>query len=196
MVKAHWQAVRYPAEPEREANFEWDEFVRFRETCSINITEACLVVTPAWIIDYIGSVLEEICARQPVAWQDIDACVFVLTGVASRAPAGQDTVIPKLIELLPQLPYHTQGFKALLMRCAASRLILFTSGYLALNPGPCKQILQFLTMQHLPAIPELPKVPDPDAKKYCEATACDAMKMVMTAARKVIVTLEGGTIWC
>mmetsp|Transcript_2912 Transcript_2912/g.9071 ORF Transcript_2912/g.9071 Transcript_2912/m.9071 type:complete len:1084 (+) Transcript_2912:224-3475(+) len=195
MVKAHWRAVRYPPEPEREDHFEWDEFVRFREMCSINITEACLVVTPRWIIDHIGTLLEEICTRQPIAWQDIDACVFVLTGVASRAPAGQDTVIPKLIELLPQLPYHTEGFKALLLRCAASRLILFTSGYLALNPEPCKQILHFLTMQHLPAIPVLPRGPDPDAKKYCEAIACDAMKMVMTAARKGIVAADGGTLW-
>mmetsp|Transcript_14583 Transcript_14583/g.37141 ORF Transcript_14583/g.37141 Transcript_14583/m.37141 type:complete len:1090 (-) Transcript_14583:220-3489(-) len=195
MVKSHWQAVRYPAEPEKEAHFDWDEFVRFRETCSINITEACLVVTPRWIIDHIGSMLEQICAKQPIAWQDIDACVFVLTGVASRAPAGQDTVIPKLIELLPQLPYHTDGFKALLFRNAASRLILFTSGYLALNPEPCKQILRFLTLQHLPAIPPLPQGPDPDAKKYCEAIACDAMKMVMTAARKGIVTADGGSLW-
>jgi len=195
MVQAHWQAVRYPAEPEREAYFDWDEFVRFRELCSINITEACLVVTPRWIIDHIGTLLEQICSTQPIAWQDIDACVFVLTGVASRAPAGQDTVIPKLIELLPSLPYHTEGFKALLFRNAASRLILFTSGYLALNPEPCKQILRFLTVQHLPAIPALPPGPDKDAKKYCEAIACDAMKMVMTAARKGIVTADNGTLW-
>lgn len=195
MVKAHWRAVRYPAEPEREDNFEWDDFVRFRELCSINITEACVVVTPAWIIEYVGTLLEEICARSPIAWQDIDACVFMLTGVASRAPAGQDKVIPRLIELLPQLPYPVDGFKALLLRCAASRLILFTSGYLALHPEPCKRILQFLTMQHLPAIPSLPQVQDPDAKKYCEALACDAMKMVMTAARKGIVAADGGTLW-
>jgi len=195
MVKAHWRAVRYPAEPEQEAHFDWDEFVRFREICSVNITEACLVVTPRWIIDHVGTLLEEICTKRPIAWQDIDACVFVLTGVASRAPAGQDTVIPRLIELLPQLPYHTEGFKALLFRNAASRLILFTSGYLALNPEPCKLILQFLAMQHLPAIPTLPQGPDPDAKKYCEATACDAMKMVMTAARKGIVNADNGTLW-
>lgn len=195
MVKAHWQAIRYPAEPELEEHFEWDEFVRFREMCSINITEACTIVTPRWIIEYIGSLLEQICMRKSIDWQDIDACVFVLTGVAPRAPAGQDTVIPKLIELLPQLPYHTEGFKALLLRCAASRLILFTSGYLALNPEPCKQILRFLTLQHLPAIPPLPQGPDPDAKKYCEAFACDAMKMVMTAARKSIVVADGGTLW-
>eukprot|EP00419_Tripos_fusus_P012513 CAMPEP_0172669110 /NCGR_PEP_ID=MMETSP1074-20121228/9477_1 /TAXON_ID=2916 /ORGANISM="Ceratium fusus, Strain PA161109" /LENGTH=1085 /DNA_ID=CAMNT_0013485847 /DNA_START=101 /DNA_END=3358 /DNA_ORIENTATION=+ len=195
MVKAHWRAVRYPSEPEHEEHFEWDEFVRFREMCSINVTEACLIVTPRWIIDHIGSILEEICSRQPIAWQDIDACVFMLTGVASRAPAGQDTVIPKLIELLPHLPYHTVGFKALLLRSAASRLILFTSGYLALNPEPCKQILRFLTTQHLPAIPALPQVPDPDVNKYCEALACDAMKMVMTAARKGIVQADGGTLW-
>eukprot|EP00933_Yihiella_yeosuensis_P013903 TRINITY_DN1266_c0_g1_i1.p1 TRINITY_DN1266_c0_g1~~TRINITY_DN1266_c0_g1_i1.p1 ORF type:complete len:1065 (-),score=200.15 TRINITY_DN1266_c0_g1_i1:131-3325(-) len=195
MVQAHWQAVRYPPEPELEEHFEWDEFVRFRENCSINITEACLVVTPRWIIEMIGGLLEDICQRQPIQWQDIDACVFVLTGVASRAPAGQDTVIPKLIELLPQLPYPTDGFKALLLRCAASRLILFTSGYLALNAGPCKEILKFLALQHLPAILPLKQAPDPDAKKYCEAIACDALKMVMTAARKTIVSAEGGTLW-
>jgi len=195
MVKAHWRAVRYPVEPERTPNFEWDEFVRFREMCSINITEACLVVTPLWIIEYIGVLLEEICKAPSIAWQDIDACVFVLTGVASRAAAGQDTVIPKLIEILPTIPYHTEGFKALLLRCAASRLILFTSGYLALNPEPCKAILRFLALQHLPALPVLPQVPDPDAKKYCETTACDALKMVMTACRKVIVQADGGTLW-
>jgi hypothetical protein len=196
MVKALWRAVRFPAEPEHEANFEWDEFVRFRETCSTNITEACVVVTPRWIIEHIGVLLEEICSQgSNIAWQDIDACVFVLTGVASRAPAGQDTVIPRLIELLPQLPYPTEGFKAMLLRCAASRLVLFTSGYLALQEGPCKLILQFLTTQHLPAIPALKSAPDVDARKYCEAIACDAVKMVMTAARKAIVIMDGGTLW-
>jgi len=195
MVKAHWRAVRFPPEPEQEECFEWDEFVRFRETCSINITEACVVITPRWIIEHVGTLLEGICAQQSIAWQDIDACVFVLTGVASRAPAGQDTVIPRLIEMLPHLPFPTEGFKAMLLRCAASRLVLFTSGYLALHEEPCKQILRFLTLQHLPAIPALKTAPDADAKKYCEAIACDAMKMVMTAARKVIVSAEGGTLW-
>ncbi|CAE8712929.1 unnamed protein product, partial [Polarella glacialis] len=175
MVQAHWQAVRYPPEPEQEEHFEWDEFVRFRELCSINITEACLVVTPRWIIEMIGRLLSDIIQRVPIPWQDIDACVFVLTGVASRAPAGQDQVIPKLIELLPQLPYPTEGFKALLapLRCEPLSLVLFTSGYLALNAGPCKEILRFLSMQHLPAIPGLQQGPDPDAKKYCEANAED-----------------------
>lgn len=135
------------------------------------------------------------CGSGNIAWQDIDACVFLLTAVASRAPAGQDAVIPRLIELLPQLPYPTEGFKALLLRCAASRLVLFTSGYLAMHPEPCKMILRFLTTQHLPAIPGLQPGPDPDAKKYSEALACDAMKMVMTAARKVIVTADNGTLW-
>jgi len=195
MVQAHWQAVRYPAEPDQEANFEWDDFVRFREMCNINITEGCIVVTARWIIDHIGVLLEEICSKNPAPWQDIDACIFVLTGVAPRAAAGQDLVIPKMIELLPQLPYPTEGFKALLLRSAASRLVLFTSGYLALNPGPCKEILKFLSMQHVPAILPLKQAPDPDAKKYCEALACDAMKMVMTAARKTIVAADGGAFW-
>ncbi|CAK9030357.1 unnamed protein product [Durusdinium trenchii] len=180
--------------------------------------------------------VQEICKQNPIPWQDIDACVFVLTGVASRAPAGQDTVIPRLIELLPgssevwagkkfsagevgtrpQLPYPTEGVKALLLRSAASRLVLFTSGraerprttaglektewakmqgYLALNEGPCKAILKFLALQHLPAILPLKPAQDPDVKKYCEALACDAMKMVMTAARKTIVAADNGTLW-
>lgn len=195
MVQAHWQAVRYPPEPEQEAHFEWDDFVRFRELCNINITEACVVVTPRWIIEHIGQLLEEICKQNPIPWQDIDACVFVLTGVASRAPAGQDTVIPRLIELLPQLPYPSDGVKALLLRSAASRLVLFTSGYLALNEGPCKAILKFLALQHLPSILPLKPAPDPDVKKYCESLACDAMKMVMTAARKTIVAADNGGLW-
>lgn len=195
MVQSHWKAVRYPPEPELEEHFDWDDFVRFREQCSINITESCLIVGANWIIDYVGSILEEICATKQIAWQDIDACVFVLTGVASRAAAGQDTVIPKLIELLPQLPYSQTGFKSLLLRSAASRLVLFTSGYLALNAAPCKDTLRFLTLEHLPAIPPLPPAPDPDAKKYCEAIAADAVKMVLTAARRTIVQAENGTLW-
>jgi len=194
MVEAHWQAVRYPPEPENCDNFEWDEFVRFRETCAINVTEACLVVTARWIIEHVGLKLEQICSKA-IEWQDIDACVFVLTGVASRAPAGQDTVIPRLIELLPDLPYPQTGFKALLLRCAASRLVLFTSGYLALNTEPCKRILKFLCFHHLPAVPGLQPGPDPETNKYCEALACDAMKMVMTAAKKGIVTADGGSLW-
>eukprot|EP00927_Polykrikos_kofoidii_P001049 TRINITY_DN10382_c0_g1_i1.p1 TRINITY_DN10382_c0_g1~~TRINITY_DN10382_c0_g1_i1.p1 ORF type:complete len:1143 (+),score=197.71 TRINITY_DN10382_c0_g1_i1:53-3430(+) len=195
MVKAHWRAVRYPPEPEHEALFEWDDFVRFRELCSFNVTEACMVVSPKWIIDHIGVLLDEIFNRKPFAWQDVDACVFMLTGVASRAPAGEDTVIPTLIKFLPGLPYPKEGFKAMLLRSAASRLILFTSGYLAVCPEPCKHILRFLTIDHLPAIPAITATQSNDAKNYCESLACDAMKMVMTAARKSIVAPENGTMW-
>lgn len=196
MVKASMRAARYPAEPDQEPDFEWDPFSGFREVCNINVTEACLVVSPQWIIEHVGTVLEGICARpvQEIQWQEIDSCIFTLTGVASRAPAGQDAVIPKLIELLPQLPYPTQGFKATLMRNAASRLVLFTSGYLALNTEPCKNTLRFLTLQHMPAIPEL-RPPDNDAKTYCQGMACDAMKQVMTHARNTIVKADNGAFW-
>jgi len=195
MVQASWKAVRYPAEPDQEEYLDWDEFVRYREVCSMNITEACIVVTPRKIIELIGEMLERICAQSPMAWQDLDACIFVLTGVASKAPAGQDTVIPRLIDLLPEFPYHTQGFKALLFRNSASRLVLFTSGYLALHPEPMKKILKFLTSNHLPAIPSLPVVPEKEAMKYSQALACDALKMVLTSARKIIVTADNGTMW-
>mmetsp|Transcript_30499 Transcript_30499/g.71164 ORF Transcript_30499/g.71164 Transcript_30499/m.71164 type:complete len:1086 (-) Transcript_30499:52-3309(-) len=197
MVKALWRTLRFPGEPELEENFEWDEHVRFRETASINITEACVIVNPQWIIEYIGVLLEEICTKKVIAWQDIDACIFVLTGVASRAPAGQDTVIPRLIELLPQLPYPTDGFKAVLMRAAAARLVLFTTGYLAQHSEPCKNILRFMTTHLLPVIPELSSAPDldPDAKKYLEAMSADGLKTVMTNARQAITLMDGGTFW-
>lgn len=56
-------------------------------------------------------------------------------------------------------------------------------------------ILKFLALQHLPAILPLKPAADPDVKKYCESLACDAMKMVMTAARKTIVAADGGQLW-
>ena len=85
--------------------------------------------------------------------------------------SGDVADFPQLprVALRPQLPYPTEGVKALLLRSAASRLVLFTSGagwgdvhqippiercvgipafspracpgYLALNEAPCKAAL-------------------------------------------------------
>ena len=113
---------------------------RFREHCNQCLTEAVATVLPvSWVIHLVGEKIQSL-----DTWNDLDAAVFILTGVAPRAPAGQDNVIPKLIEYIPRFPYPQVGLPALLLRISAGRLILYTAGYLSFKPDALVPTLKFL----------------------------------------------------
>ena len=93
----------------------------------------------SWVIHLVGEKIQTL-----DTWNDLDAAVFILTGVAPRAPAGQDNVIPRLIAYIPQFPYPAAGLPALLLRISAGRLILYTAGYLSFKPEALVPTLKFL----------------------------------------------------
>lgn len=186
-VKKSLAAVRFPKEPDRHEDFDIEMFVRTRDLCAGVLTEVANVISPQWIIQHVGDQVAVHCSAQG-DWNDLDACVFVLTGVAPRATAGKDAVIPELLRLIPTFNYPSTGLPALLLRLAAARLILYTAGYLATEREVLIKSLDFLLTNLLPSIPTIETDSKRDElKQYAEALCADALKVVTFTARSQIL---------
>merc|ERR1719247_1001293 len=128
------QVMQFPADLEQPA-FEMDRFVNLRELCATVTTEALVIVEASWMLGKLGEELTVRCARVPMLWPEVEACMHILTAVAPRAEAGKDEVIPRMVELIPQLQYPPTGDEMLVMRCAAARFVMYTVGYLSMHPA-------------------------------------------------------------
>ncbi|CAD7950981.1 unnamed protein product [Amoebophrya sp. A25] len=184
------KCTRYPAVPEAHEGFETDHFVRFREQCNQCLTDAVVSILPvSWVIHVVGdhiSTLHE--------WNDLDAALFILTGVAPRARAGQDNVIPKLIDQIPNFNYPTSGLPALILRISAGRLILYTAGYLAFKEQALVPTLNFLLGSLLPSLPKI-ECSDKDLKQYSQAICTDALRSTTQAAKEKLLEIDNGKFW-
>jgi len=174
-------ACRFPVEPEKQQNFDVGEFVRLRDSCTNTITEVANILPTEWIIELIGNEIPNM-----MKWNDLDAGVFILTGVAPRARAGKDKVIPKMINLLPTFAYPSHGIPAILLRASAGRLVLYTAGYLAGERAELITTLQFVLTTLLPSLLDIPDA-DMDLRQYAEAICVDALKVVTYSAREQIL---------
>ncbi|CAD7945036.1 unnamed protein product [Amoebophrya sp. A120] len=184
------KCTRYPANPDAHIGFETDHFVRFREQCNQCLTEAVAQVLPvSWVIHVVGDEINKL-----HEWNDLDAAIFILTGVAPRARAGQDNVIPRLIERIPNFPYPETGLPALLLRISAGRLILYTAGYLAFKEEALVPTLMFLLQQLLPSLPKI-ECQDKDLKQYAQAICTDALRSTTQAAKDKLIEIDNGQFW-
>nr|CEL66380.1 TPA: hypothetical protein BN1204_021970 [Neospora caninum Liverpool] len=178
-----------------------ERWSRFRDEAAVNLTEATLVVGHARLLEKTKEELGKILALAAVGpadsangdsagaatnlkkahsaeaslpWQRLEACLFVLTTVAPRAPAGEDMVIPLSLDLLPRLPYETaldlgnaeavsgktprrstgeeRETAALFLHAAAGRFILWTAGYIGTQTRLFASLIHFLTCTALPFV--------------------------------------------
>merc|ERR1719387_636273 len=145
------QVMQFPADLEQPA-FEMDRFVNLRELCATVTTEALVIVEASWMLGKLGDELNVRCAKSPMQWPEVEACMHILTAVAPRAEAGKDEVIPRMVELIPQLQYPPTGDEMLVMRCAAARFVMYTVGYLSMHPAKTFPVVFFLAKELLPSL--------------------------------------------
>ncbi|PFH34590.1 hypothetical protein BESB_066230 [Besnoitia besnoiti] len=195
-----------PADCVVDERVDLERWCRFRDEAAGNLTEATLVVGHARLLEKTRDELEKVVAlgllaghsaaeaqgcggaaantpgassassSSPLPWQRLEACLFVVTTVAPRAPAGEDRVIPFCLEVLPRLPYATaldlgnpergagssranarrqedeREATALFLYAAAGRFILWTAGYIGTQKFLFAQLLHFLASSSLPFV--------------------------------------------
>ncbi|KEP64828.1 UNVERIFIED_CONTAM: hypothetical protein HHA_202950 [Hammondia hammondi] len=208
---------------------------RFRDEAAVNLTEATLVVGHAQILEKTKGELEAILklaslgvtgashgaesdtaggpkTRQapeaPLPWQRLEACLFVLTTVAPRAPAGDDKVIPLSLEVLPRLPYETAldlatdvGGKAqrkptdeereataLFLHAAAGRFILWTAGYIGTQKRLFASLIQFLTCTSLPFVTKAAQ--RQKVGLHCDAAVCKLRELAEEVLVEAVKALD------
>ncbi|RQX73243.1 hypothetical protein TGCAST_202950 [Toxoplasma gondii CAST] len=208
---------------------------RFRDEAAVNLTEATLVVGHAQILEKTKDELEAILklaslaetgatpgaeantaggpkTRQapeaPLPWQRLEVCLFVLTTVAPRAPAGDDKVIPLSLEVLPRLPYETaldfatgvggnaqrkptdeeREATALFLHAAAGRFILWTAGYIGTQKRLFASLIQFLTCTSLPFVTKAAQ--RQKVGLHCDAAVCKLRELAEEVLVEAVKALD------
>ena len=184
------QAMCYPSAPENDSNFESELFTQFREIAANVLSEACEVVEPLWMIQVVGETLSGLLANGG-SWNNIEACIHVLTAVAPRLPAGADPVIPMMLEAIPRLTYPDKGESAVLMRGAVGRLVLYTSVYLSTKVDLCTQIVSYFCTQTIPFLssPNARQSVPLEMLNASQSSCAQAVKMALHSARRSLMTL-------
>jgi hypothetical protein len=156
------------------------------------LSDACAVLEAGWVIDRIGETLDGCCVSENngqqvrAPWEKIEACVHVLTAVAPKAAAGQDRVIPMVLNLLPKLVYPSAGSSGLLLRAAAGRMVTYTAGYLRFELDLCVALLSFFALDLVPALSRISwqrQTGELDLLVFSQNAACGAIRAVLTAAK-------------
>eukprot|EP01012_Entosiphon_sulcatum_P067935 TRINITY_DN9783_c0_g1_i1.p1 TRINITY_DN9783_c0_g1~~TRINITY_DN9783_c0_g1_i1.p1 ORF type:complete len:1003 (+),score=133.31 TRINITY_DN9783_c0_g1_i1:24-3011(+) len=195
-VKSLCAAIRYPPVPEDAVDFNLEEFLHMRDQFAISLTECCVVVGHAFVLEFVGNHLSSIAQATQSGgnfpWHEVEGDIFVLTTVAPRAPAGGDNVIPPMIALLPTLPYPSSGYAANLLRGTAARLIHFTAGYLGSRGPECLSLFKFLAEQILPFVVQ--SATDSELRFATETQVVGSIFILVAEGGKVLVPM-GEEVW-
>ncbi|KAG9043201.1 Nuclear import receptor [Tulasnella sp. UAMH 9824] len=111
--------LHFPANPEGMTPQERDEFRGFRhimgdtlkDCCYVLGTDGCLLTT----YEMITQALAKGSAGQPVSWQDIEAPLFSMRSMGAEVNPDDDEILPKIMDLIPQLPAHPRVRYAAIM---------------------------------------------------------------------------------
>lgn len=135
-------------------NSHWplDEWLNFRTQCAVLLTDLSVVLDSSVFLERAGGDLEVWAANSKKnganpSWVQVEAAFFLLTSAAARAPAGSDCRIPFALSLVTDLKYPQEPTQGMLMRVAAARLVLWTSGFVGssdLFPRLAQELLDSL----------------------------------------------------
>ena len=191
-------ALCYPADPDSDDAFDAENFVSFRETCANVIADSCGILEPSWVISRIGETLDSCVTGQTgtvnAPWQKIEACIHILTAVAPKAQAGQDTVIPMVLNLLPRLVYPAKGTPGLLLRAAAGRIVTYTAGYLRFQLELNLRLLAFFASDLIPSLAQVHwqrESGEMDLLAFAQTACCQGIRSALHAGKQALAGLEG-----
>lgn len=192
---------------ERMNDFAFGAWLKYRDACATNLTDVTTVLTCFPILKKAGPQLLDCVemlkttdvGRQP-PWRQIEAALFVLSTIASRAQAGVDEYIPAAIESLPNLPYMEPGsIESFLISTAAARLMLWTAGYIGSQRELFAQSFQLLH-SFTPQLTTLNKIAGPREAHPTAATQSDLAlfrdftECIMVEAMNAVVSAAATTL--
>lgn len=111
--------LHFPVNPEDMSPQERDDFRAFRhvmgdtlkDCCYVLGTDSCLLTT----LEMITQALAKGTSGQPVSWQDIEAPLFSMRSMGAEVNPDDDEILPKIMDLIPQLPSHPRVRYAAIM---------------------------------------------------------------------------------
>ncbi|KAK0549283.1 Nuclear import receptor [Tilletia horrida] len=104
------QHLRFPLDMSELTGQEYDDFKSFRHHMGDTLKDCCAVLGPQECLTRALNTMQAAMATAgpdgSIQWQAVEAPLFSMRAMGSRADPSDDTVIPRIMDLVPTLPPH------------------------------------------------------------------------------------------
>ncbi|KIK70888.1 hypothetical protein GYMLUDRAFT_32963 [Collybiopsis luxurians FD-317 M1] len=133
--------LQFPPDATPLSGQEAEDFRAFRhvmgdtlkDCCDVLETESCLLAT----YDMIASALSR--PQDSMSWQEIEAPLFALRSMGAVLDPQDENAVPKILQLVPQLPLHPR------VRYAALLIISRYTEWISMHPDYIQLQLQYIS---------------------------------------------------
>lgn len=133
--------LQFPPDATPLTGQEAEDFRSFRhvmgdtlkDCCDVLETESCLLTT----YEMIASALSR--SQDTISWQEIEAPLFALRSMGAVIDTKDDTAVPKILQLIPQLPLHPR------VRYAALLIVSRYTEWINMHPDYIQLQLQYIS---------------------------------------------------
>ncbi|PFH50786.1 hypothetical protein AMATHDRAFT_144313 [Amanita thiersii Skay4041] len=102
-----------------------------KDCCFVLRTETCLLTTYQMIMTALS--------RSQISWQEVEAPLFALRSMGAEVDPSDDNAVPKIMDLIPQLPDHPR------VRYAALLIIARYTEWMNMHPQYINNQLQYIS---------------------------------------------------
>ncbi|EJD55376.1 ARM repeat-containing protein [Auricularia subglabra TFB-10046 SS5] len=100
--------LHFPADASTLSLQEQDDFRSFRHHMGDTLKDCCYVLGSEPCLKRAYELLTTAMGRATVSWQEIEAPLFSMRSMGAHIDVNDDDIIPKIMELVPQLPNHSR----------------------------------------------------------------------------------------
>eukprot|EP00923_Selenidium_pygospionis_P020456 GHVN01035353.1.p1 GENE.GHVN01035353.1~~GHVN01035353.1.p1 ORF type:complete len:946 (-),score=96.86 GHVN01035353.1:8257-11094(-) len=137
-------AVEYLPESDiQQETAAMEAWFQFRAYCATALSDSTKVVSCSYVIDTAANRLKSL--DLPSNWTQMEACLFVLSRVALRAPTVANTQIPEILTMLSTMTCSSDGMSAFFVRNAVASMAANTAVYIGTQPPLFASLFRRLT---------------------------------------------------
>ncbi|WFD33743.1 Nuclear import receptor [Malassezia cuniculi] len=161
--------LRFPMDDEELTGQERDDFRSFRHYMGDTLKDCSYVLGPeACLMRSLQMIEEEMASPQTACWQHIEAPLFSMRSMGGQVDIHDDQVVPRIFDVIPQLPPHPR------LRYAGLLVISRYTEWLDMHPERIPSTLTYITTGF-------------DADRDISAAAAQAMNYLCQDCRKHLV---------
>lgn len=132
--------LHFPSDMSTFTGQEADNFRSFRHVMGDTLKDCCMVLRTDKCLLATYQTINAALAKGPsgVSWQEIEAPLFALRSMGAEIKPDDEVAVPKILDLIPQLPSHPR------VRYAALLIIARYTEWINLHPDYIQPQLQYI----------------------------------------------------
>lgn len=133
--------LHFPVDMTTFTGQEADNFRSFRHVMGDTLKDCCAVLRTQNCLMTAYEMISTALAKGPnfVTWQEIEAPLFAMRSMGAEIDNGDEVAVPKILDLIPQLPSHPR------VRYAALLIIARYTEWINLHPQYIQPQLQYVS---------------------------------------------------